>query len=139
MQLLEHHEEGRNDKEQGNGTDSHTTDDAEGKGTVTIGTGTTLDDERYHTDNHRGHGHQNWAQTLLAGGKGCIANAHALGTALGGELRNQDGRLRKQTDQHDDTRLQVDVVVHARQVEQRAEVGADKGTHQSERYGEQHG
>ena len=46
MQFLEHDEEGGNDEEQGNGTNAHTSDDAEGEGTVTIGTSTTLNNER---------------------------------------------------------------------------------------------
>ena len=81
MQFLEYDEEGRNDEEQGNGADAHTADDAESKGTVTIGTGTSLDDERYHTDDHRGHRHQNRAQTLLTSFEGSIDNAQALSSS----------------------------------------------------------
>ena len=86
MQFLEHDEEGRYYEQQGDSTDAHTTDDTEGEGTVTIGTGTTFDDERYHTDNHRGNSHQNRAQTLLTSREGGIDDAQALGTALGGSV-----------------------------------------------------
>ena len=78
MQFLEHDEEGGNDEEQGNGTNAHTSDDTESEGTVTIGTSTTLNNERYHTDNHRGHCHQNRAQTLLTSLEGGIGNAQAF-------------------------------------------------------------
>ena len=118
MQFLEHDEEDRNDEEQGYRTNRHTAHNAKGEGTVTIGTSTTLNDERNHTRNHREHRHQDWTKTLLASLESSIADAHALCTALRSELRNQDGSLREQADEHDDTRLQVDVVVHARQVEQ---------------------
>ena len=62
-----------------------------------------------------------------------------MGTTLGCELGNQDGRLGQQTYQHDDTRLQVDVVVHARQTQLVAKEGEHESTHQAERHAEQHG
>ena len=74
MQFLEHDEEGWHDEEQGDGADAHTTDDTKSQGTVTVGTGTTLDDKRYHTDNHRGHRHQDGAQTLLTSLEGSLTD-----------------------------------------------------------------
>ena len=118
MQALEHDEEGGHYVEQGYRSDGHATDDAEGERAVAVGTGTTFDDERHHTCNHRDDGHQDGAQALLAGLEGGFADAQSLGTALGSEFGDEDGRLREQAYQHDDTRLQVDIVVHARQMEQ---------------------
>ena len=114
MQLLEHDEEGGNNEEQGNSTDAHTADDTQSEGTVTVSTSTTLYHKGNHTDNHRRHRHQDGAQTFLTSFKGGLNDGHALGTALRSELGNQDSRLCQQTNQHDYTRLQVDVVVHAR-------------------------
>ena len=82
MKALEHDEEGWDDEEEGNGTHTHTADDTQGKGAVTVGTGTTLNNERYHTDDHRGHRHQNRAQALLTSLEGGIGDAQALSTAL---------------------------------------------------------
>ena len=113
MQFLEYDKEGWYNEEQGNSTYAHTADNTQGESTVTVGTGTTLDDEGYHTDNHRGHRHQDGAQTFLTSLECGIHDAQTLGTTLRSKLGNQDGRLGQQTNQHDDTRLQVDVVVHA--------------------------
>ena len=139
VQRLEHDEECRHDKQQSYSTDTHTADDTKGEGAVTVGSGTSLNDQRYHTDNHRCHGHQNRTQTLLTCLEGCIDNAQPLCTALCSELGNQDGSLRLQTDEHDDTCLQVDIVIHTRYFISIAQVSEHEGTHQSERHAEQHG
>ena len=139
MQFLEHDEEGWYDEEQGDGANAHTADDTKSEGTVTIRTGTTLNYERYHTDNHRSNGHQDWAQTLLAGSEGRISDTHAMFAVLRGHLGNQDGGLGEQADQHDHTRLQVDVVLHALYTKQGYKPGDTEGTHQTERHTEQHG
>ena len=139
MQFLEEDVEGGHDEEQGNSTDAHTANDADGQGTVTIGTGTSLDDEGNHSDNHRGYRHEDRTQTILTGLKGRLADVHALLAFVNGKLGDEDGSLGQQTNKHDDTRLQVDVVVHARQLEREAEVAEQERAHQSERDGQQHG
>ena len=117
MQRLEDDEEGGYDEEESDCADGHTTDNAHSQSAVTIGTSAALDDERDHTHDHRDDRHQNRTQTLLTCLEGGILDAHALSTTFAGELGNQDCRLCQQTDKHDDTRLQVDVVVGTRQAE----------------------
>ena len=87
------------------------------KSSVTIGTSTALYDERNHACNHRHNGHQDRSQTFLTSSKSSITDGHALSTALRSELGNQDSRLRQETYQHDHTCLQVNIIVHARQME----------------------
>ena len=113
MQFLEHDEEGRYDEEQCECAYRHTAYHAERKGTVAVGSCTSRYNQRYHAGNHGEHGHENGAQTLFASGKGGIAYRHALRTLFGCKLCDEDGGFGKQSDEHDDTCLQIDVVVHA--------------------------
>ena len=109
---LEEDEEHGHGEEDGGGADNHASDDTDADGAVTVGTGTAGEDQGQHAEHTGEHGHQNRAQTGLGGGVGCFDDAHALAAALQGELGDEDGRLGQQTDEHDDTRLEVDVVLH---------------------------
>ena len=89
--------------------------------------------QRNHTEYAGEDGHQDRTETGLGGGYGGLREAHARGASVGGVLRNQDGGLRKQTDQHDDTRLQVDIVL------QPHHLGEEERTQQTARHGENDG
>ena len=83
--------------------------------------------QRDHTEHAGEDGHQNGTQTGFGGRHGGLREAHARGAAVGGVLRDQDGRFRQQTDQHDDTRLEVDVVLQSHYL------GEQERTHQTAR------
>ena len=53
--------------------------------------------------------------------------------ALRGVLSEEDGGLAEQADEHDETHLKINVVLHAE------ELGEEQGTHQSERHAEDDG
>ena len=62
-----------------------------------------------------------------------MREAHASGAAVGGVLGDQNGRFRQQTDQHDDTRLEIDVVFESHRL------GHEERACQTARYGEDDG
>ena len=116
MQRLEDNEESGYNKEQSECTYRHSCGNAKSEYTVSVGTGTTGDNQRNHTGNHRHNGHQDRTQTFVASRKSGIADRHTLRATFLSELGDKDSRLGKQTDKHDHTRLQVDIILHARQV-----------------------
>ena len=69
----------------------------------------------------------------MCGRVGRFYDAHPFAAAFDGVLRNQNGRLSQQTDQHNHTRLQIDIIL------QPEYFGEKERPHQSERHGEDNG
>ena len=69
----------------------------------------------------------------MCGRVGRFYDAHPFAAAFDGVLRNQNSRLGQQADQHDHTRLQIDVILQSEYL------GEQERAHQSEWYGEDNG
>ena len=132
MQFLEDDIERRNDKEECHCSDRHSSGHADSERTVSVRTGSTLDNQRNHTGDHGHNGHQNRTQTIFASAHRCLQYRHSLLAFLHGKLGNQNRRLRQQSDQHDHTRLEVDIVLLAAKPRER------ERTHQTERNRQKH-
>ena len=113
MECLEDDIEGRHDEDEGECSDRHTTRHTDSECTVSVCSGTTFDNQRNHSGNHRHDGHQDRTQTILTSSQSRLNDRHTLFAFLHRELGNQNSRLRKQTDQHDHTGLEVDVILLA--------------------------
>ena len=111
MQFLEDDIERRYHKDKRQRTYRHTSGHADSQRAVTVSTRAALYDQRYHTGNHRYYRHQNRTQTIFACTQSGFNNRHTLLALLYGELGDQNSRLRQQTDQHDHTGLEVDVIL----------------------------
>ena len=133
LQRLEDDEEGGDDEEEAEGADEHTADGAYADGAAAVGSCACGEHQGQHTENHRQRGHEDGAQTHLGGEEGTLLERHASMSALGGVVGEEDGGLAEQADEHDESHLQVDVVLHAE------ELGEEQGAHQSEGYAEDDG
>ena len=128
LKILEHDEEHRHDEEQGDGSDEHTAHGSHTDRDITVGTHTRSEHQRQHTEDHRKRGHQDGAQTYLCCRDCGLRDTHAVVAALRGVLGKQDGRLGQKADKHEQTDLQVDVVL------QTEHLGEEEASGQTERY-----
>ncbi len=126
LQRLEDDEEGGDNEEEAKGADEHTANGAYAYGAAAVGSCARCEHQGQHTENHRERGHEDGAQTHLGGEEGTLLERHAGLSALGGVFGEEDGGLAEQADEHDESHLQVDVVLHAE------ELGEEQGAHQSE-------
>ena len=130
---LESDVEHRHEEEQGECADDHAAHYARSERTVSVGASAGREHERKHTEDHRQHCHQDRAEAHLRGRIGGLDDAHALAASLDGILGDEDCRLGQQPDEHDDTGLEVDVVL------QPEELREEEAAHQSTRHGEDDG
>ena len=133
LQGLESDEQCRYEEQQGQCPDDHTAHDARTEGHVTVGAHTVREHQRDHTEYAGEDSHQDRAQTDFGCRYGGLRQGHSRAAPVGGILRDQNGGLREQADQHDDTRLQVDVVLQSQHL------GEEERTQQAARYGEDDG
>ena len=92
-----------------------------------------IEHQGQHTENHRQRGHEDRAQSHLCCKEGTLLERHSCMAALRGVLSEEDGGLAEQADEHDETHLKINVVLHTE------ELGEEQGTHQSERHAEDDG
>ena len=111
---MERNEQCRNDKHLKNHTNQHTADSTGSKRTVTVGAYTVGKHQRQQTDNHCEACHQDRTQTRCRTGDSGAHDAHTRLAAVKSELYDKDGVLCQQTDKHDQSDLQIDVVVDAK-------------------------
>ena len=130
---LESDVEHRNEEEQGECADDHAAHYARSERTVSVGASAGREHEREHTEDHRQHRHQDRAEAHLRSRIGGLDDAHALAASLDGILSDEDSRLGQQPDEHDDTRLEVDVVLQPKELRE------EEAAHQSARHGEDDG
>ena len=130
---LEDDEEDGDDEQQGNGADDHTANGADAKGVVAVGSNACGKGQWQESEDHGERRHKDRTQADGSGIEGCIDDAHALTTARRGILGEQDGCLRQQTDEHDETRLHVDIVLESPQPRK------EEGACQSEGYAKNDG
>ena len=133
LQPLEGNEQGGNNKEQCQRTDYHTAHSSRTERTVTVGTHTGGHHQRQQTEYHGERGHEDRTQTGFGGADSRSDKPHTRLAALSSILRQQDSGLGKQTDQHNQTRLQVDVILQSHQL------GEQEAAHQTYRNGEDYG
>ena len=89
--------------------------------------------QRNKTEHHRQHGHQDGAQTNLCRAICRLCQCHAFRPSLTGIFGQQNGGLGKQSDNHNQSGLHIDVVLQSEQPREQ------EAAHQSARYGQQHG
>ena len=125
---LEDDEEDGDDEEEGDGADDHATDGADTEGVVAVGSDTSGESQGQEAEDHRERGHEDGTQADGCSIEGSLDNTHTLTATRRSVLGKQDGGLRQQTDQHDESRLHIDVILKA------PELSEDKRTCQSEGY-----
>ena len=133
MNVLEYAEQHRNDKQQGNRTDKHTTHGTHAQRNVAVGTYARSKHHREQTENHGERRHQNRAQTHFRRRDGRLCNRHSVVASIGSIFRQQDGGLGEKSDKHNQTRLHVDVVFQSEHLREQ------EAASQSERNGKNHG
>ena len=105
-------EEDGNGEEDGECADNHASDNTYTDGTVTIGTSAAGEEQRHHTKHAGEYSHEDRTQTCLASSVSGLNDTHSLTTTFEGELGDEDSGLGQQTDEHNHTCLQVDVVLN---------------------------
>ena len=133
LQRLEQNKERWHYKEQPKRTDKHAADGAYADGAAAIGSCARGEHQGQHAENHGERGHEDGAQTHLGGKEGTLLERHADMAALRGVLGEEDGRLAEQADEHNQSNLQVDVVLNTE------ELGEEQGSHQAEGHAEDDG
>ena len=89
--------------------------------------------QRQHAEDERERRHENRAQSLARRFDRRLSNAHAVRAQLVRELHDQDRVLRRETDDRDQSDLEIDVVRLA------ADPDAEQRAEHAERHAEQHG
>src|SRR6266849_6288558 len=91
----------------------------------------TREDERHHTEDEGERGHQNRPKPDTRGFDRRLGNAQTTMSKLFGKFNNENPILRRETDQHHQTDLTIDVV------DQSASPLSEKRAHDRERHGQQ--
>src|SRR5574344_2152182 len=116
FQILESDEEHWHHEEQGYRAYAHTSYHTYGEGNVTIGTRTCRQSERQHTHNHGKGCHQDRTQTYFSSRHGSLDDGHPFVSTGGGIFGQKNRRLRKQTDKHNQTYLQIHIIGDAEDI-----------------------
>ena len=130
VEVLEDHKERWHEEKQCQCANDTTADDPRTETAVTIGADAHSRYHREHTEDKREDGHHNRSQTRAGSVDSGILQALARLAALGSVLGDKDSRFAQQTDQHDDTRLEVDIVLEA------ADLSQQERTHETYRHGD---
>lgn len=113
---LEDDKEHGDDEQESNGAYDHAADSAYAERVVTISAHTSGESQRQETEDHRHRRHEDGAQSDGSGIKGSLDNTQSLPAPRSGILGEQDGSLREQANQHNQSRLHVDVIFQSPQV-----------------------
>lgn len=100
---------------------------------IAVGSHATGKHQGQHAKYHGQTGHQNGAKACFGGAHGGCGQGHTPASARGSIFRKQDGRLAQQSDEHNQTRLHIDIVFKS------PYLGKYKATHQAERHRKNHG
>src|SRR6516162_3223123 len=114
------------DEEDGeHGCRQHSPDDSGSQNPARHGACTRGTPKRYATQNEGEGGHENWPQSQPGSGQRGIGQGFAFLIFGFGKFNNQNGILGRQSDQHDQSDLGIDVVVEPAEVKrhERAEDG----------------
>ena len=133
LETLHDDKKRRDEEQQGDCSDKHSSDNPGSERTVAVGAGSAGIKQRQHAENECQKRHQNRAQTNPCRIKRSLFDAHSGLTALGRVFGNENGRLGQQSDDHDHTGLKVDVVFHTE------EIGGGKTPQNAERNGKYDG
>src|SRR5579883_807926 len=101
-------------------------------GSVSNRPSTGGNNQRKQTGNEGEGGHLNRPESQFPTFDSCVNERQALLSPLDGELHNQDGVFAKQTDQHDQTDLSIDVVSQSHRLQE--EEGAEDSDWQRQNY-----
>ncbi len=127
--------EDRNEEEVEDGGEHHAADDGCADGVTAIGSRTGGEVERADAEDEGDRGHQDGAEAEFGGFDGGLGDGSALLEELLGELDDEDRVFGRETDEHDEADLNVDVVDEAAEVDEgeRAEDRHGNGEQDDER------
>src|ERR1035437_663138 len=117
-QAAQNHIEHRDEEEVENGGEQHAADDGGAHGAATQRARAGGEDQRQNAENEGERGHQNGPQTQLAGLSGCVSDGASLAAQLLSKLDNQNRVFRRESNEHDQADLAVDIVGEAAQRDQ---------------------
>src|SRR5438445_7082480 len=127
--------EDRDEEEVEHGGEHHAADDGRTDGVATVGSRAGGEKERADAEDEGDGGHQDGAEAEFGGLDGSVDDGPALLEELLRELDDEDRVFRGETDEHDETNLDVDVVDQAAKCDERerAENGHWNGERDDER------
>lgn len=114
--MLEHYEQCRNKKQQGERSEYHATYHSGSERAATVCAHPVSHHQRHKTYYHRQYGHQYRTETGFGGAIGGFRQRHSFLTPFAGKLGDEDCRFRKQTDNHDKSCLHIDVVLQIEEI-----------------------
>ena len=127
LKALENNPESRNDKQQNQRAYQHSAHSTGSERPVAIRSDTGREHQREHTEHHRQGRHQDRTEAVLGRSDGRLLERHSAPAAFPGIVSYQDCGLCKQADQHNQSGLQVDVVL------QSEHLGEQEAAHKSAR------